>query len=348
MGKLKYILLISVLIASVVFSVGKYYYFINVWKYQGDPVVFDIRPGESFSSINNRLAKQRLIAKPKVFHRYAQLKGLMSKFKAGRYEIKPNSNMLDILNIFVGGNSITISVTIPEGKNIYEIAEILEKKSITSKQKFLVWAKNPSFAKLLNIPGNTVEGYLFPETYRFSPQSDPKVIIKVMVHLFNKKTKHLDFLSNSLALDKRQVVILASIIEKETGAASERGTVAGVFANRLKRKMRLQSDPTTIYGIFETFNGNLKRRHLRQKTPYNTYKINGLPLGPISSPGLKSLEAALSPSKHNYLYFVSRNDGTHIFSKSYKEHLKAVNKYQKDRRNRQGKSWRNLKKSQNR
>ena len=107
--------------------------------------------------------------------------------------------------------------------------------------------------------------------------------------------------------------------------------------------MRLQSDPTTIYGIFENFNGNLRKKHLLQKTPYNTYKINGLPIGPISNPGIESIKAVLSPKEHNYLYFVSRNDGIHVFSKSYRDHLKAVNKYQKDRRMREGKSWRDLK-----
>ena len=154
--------------------------------------------------------------------------------------------------------------------------------------------------------------------------------------------KRLDF--SRAALDLHSIVILASIVEKETGAKQERPTIAGVFHNRLKKRMRLQSDPTTIYGMYENYRGNLRKEHLLKKTPYNTYKISGLPKGPISNPGIKSIEAALSPTNHSYLYFVSKNDGTHIFTKTYKDHLKAVKKWQLTRRNRVGKSWRDLKK----
>ena len=343
MLKSKWLLLLGILFLVVLMAGGKTYYSIRYWKYSGPDVVFDIRQGETFASINARLKKQNLISDSRIFHRYSQINGLMRKFQAGQYEIRSQSNMLDILDTFIKGNSITISVTIPEGKNIYEIAEILDRQSVTSKKDFLRMVKSLSFARSLNIPGNTLEGYLYPETYRFTPRSSAESVIRAMVGIFKQRTQDIDFSRAPQNLTPHQVIILASIVEKETGASRERATIAGVFVNRLRNKMRLQSDPTTIYGIFENFNGNLRKKHLLQKTPYNTYKINGLPIGPISNPGIESIRAVLSPAEHKYLYFVSRNDGIHVFSKSYRDHLKAVNKYQKDRRMRQGKSWRDLK-----
>ena len=198
-------------------------------------------------------------------------------------------------------------------------------------------------AAKLEIPALKLEGYLYPNTYDFNENTPAESVIKTMVREFHKKTQELDFSKSPSSLSKHEVVILASIVEKETGAKRERPIIAGVFHNRLKKKIRLQSDPTTIYGIFENFNGNLRKIHLQQKTPYNTYRINGLPHGPISNPGIDSIKAVLRPTKHNYLYFVSKNDGTHVFSSTYKEHLSAVTKHQKNRRNRMGKSWRNLK-----
>jgi UPF0755 protein len=144
-------------------------------------------------------------------------------------------------------------------------------------------------------------------------------------------------------LSPHEVIILASIVEKETGAKWERPTIAGVYLNRLKKKMRLQADPTTIYGIWESYNGNLKRKHLLQKTAYNTYKMSGLPLGPIANPSLAAIKAVLAPKVHKFLYFVSKNDGTHVFTPTYKKHQEAVDYWQRNKRNRKGKSWRDLK-----
>ena len=163
-----------------------------------------------------------------------------------------------------------------------------------------------------------------------------------MVNEFFKRTKTLDFTHPKLT--KHELITLASIVEKETGRAIERPRIAGVFFNRLRKRMRIQSDPTTIYGIWENFNGNLRKKHLLAKTPYNTYKISGLPIGPIANPGLKAIEAVLHPESHKFLYFVSKNDGTHVFSKNLIDHNKAVNFWQKNSRNRKGRSWRQQKK----
>jgi len=320
------------------------YYMIGVWQYQGKDIVFEVHPGEGFSKINGRLSHQDLISSAKFFHRYAQINGLMSKFKAGKFEIKSGSNMLDVFQILISGQSITTSVTVPEGKNLFQIAGIMKQdKIIDSSNSFTQLAKDPIFTKKLRIPATRVEGYLYPETYKFTPGSTSKNIIRNMVNVFNEKTKNLDFSKAPLGLSKHQVIILASVVEKETGAAIERPMIAGVFINRLKKKMRLQSDPTTIYGIWEHFNGNLRKKDLLEKTPYNTYKISGLPAGPISNPGIRSIKAVLSPAQHNYLYFVSQNDGTHLFSETYSKHRKAVEKFQKNHRARRGKSWRDLK-----
>lgn len=320
------------------------YYMMAIWTYQGEPVVFEVNQGEGFSKINGKLHSQGLIANPKIFHRYAQINGLMTKFKAGRFEIKPNSNMLDVFDTLLHGQSLTDSVTIPEGKNLFEIASILKANNIIeSESEFIRLAKSEAFAKELGIPAERVEGYLYPETYKFTPNSPEEQVIKTMVDVFNKQTESLDFSNAPLGLSKHEVIILASVVEKETGASFERPMIAGVFLNRLKKRMRLQSDPTTIYGIYESFNGNLRKKHLLEKTPYNTYKIPALPKGPISNPGISSLKAVLDPKEHNFLYFVSQNDGTHIFSETYKKHRDAVERFQKNWRARKGKSWRDLK-----
>ena len=250
--------------------------------------------------------------------------------------------MTNVLTLLLAGKGSDISVTIPEGKNLYEIAEILESRgAIIDPNRFIDLAKNKSLVSALGIPAETVEGYLYPDTYRFTKESDPEDVIRKMVKTFFVKVSSIDFKKSNFL--PHEVITLASIVEKETGAKFERPLIAGVFHNRLKKKMRLQSDPTTIYGIYEKFDGNLRKADLQKKTPYNTYRINGLPKGPISNPGLESIRAVLKPKKHSFLYFVSQNDGTHVFTKTYKEHLAAVRKWQLNRKNRRGKSWRDLK-----
>jgi len=224
---------------------------------------------------------------------------------------------------------------------MYEIAKLFESSGITSAEAFLEAVQHPDLISKLSIEATSLEGYLFPETYRFAPNTPAKTVAKSMIDLFNERTKDLDF--NHPFLNKHQVIVLASVVEKETGAKFERPTIAGVFTNRLKKRMRLQSDPTTIYGIWSRYKGNIRRADLLELTPYNTYKIPALPKGPISNPSLEAIKAVLDPEEHNYLYFVSKNDGTHVFSKTYKDHNKAVEDFQKNTRARKGKSWRDLK-----
>ncbi len=309
-----------------------------VWSYQGPDAEFQIKPNENFSSINGRLKNEHFIKSSRLFHRYCQYKNVMTKFKTGRFTIKHNSTMLDVFNILMNERSQASFFTVPEGKNMYEIGKMLEAGGITKYEDFITETKDQSFLKELGIEGETAEGYLYPNSYDFAANEPAKLVIKQMVKEYFKKISEVDYSKTNLS--PRQVLILASIVEKETGDKSERPMIAGVFLNRLKIKMRLQSDPTTVYGIFEHYNGNITKKDLLTPTDYNTYTRSALPIGPISNPGIESIKAVINPTDHKYLYFVSQNDGTHIFSESYKQHLEAVNKWQKNPKNREGRSWR--------
>lgn len=323
---------------------GFYANYLFTSAYKGPTKEFTIDRGEAFSSINYRLKKDDLISSSRIFHYYSKYTDSMTTFRPGTYEIKAGMKIRDIINSFQKGPINLVDITIPEGKNLYEIANIVEQGGVCKSKNFIELAKDREFIQSLDIPGPNVEGYLYPETYKFNKNIGCSVVIKTMVSIFRQKTSNIDFTVSNLS--PHEVVILASIVEKETGAGHERPIIAGVFLNRLKKRMRLQSDPTTIYGIYENFDGNLRKKHLLEKTPYNTYKIPALPIGPISNPGIEAINAVLSPEKHNYLYFVSKNDGTHIFTKNYKDHLKAVKTWQQTRKNRVGKSWRDLNKDE--
>ena len=298
-------------------------------------VVIEIAPGSSFTAISKKLEKSGAVANERMFYLYAKMRGVQSKAKAGEYMIEPSMSVDEILDVLVKGSVINHRITIPEGYNLYQIADLLDEKKITNKQDFIKKAKDKKLMSKLKVKGVSFEGYLYPETYFFYKGMNTEEVIRQMVERFHsifaddlrKKSKKMGF-------TLEEVVTLASIIEKETGRPEERPLISAAFHNRLKKKMRLQSDPTTIYGIIETFDGNLRKKDLLQKTPYNTYKISGLPLGPIANPGIESIKAVLNPADVDYIFFVSKNNGSHIFSETYKEHKKNVWKYQKNRKGR--------------
>ena len=186
------------------------------------------------------------------------------------------------------------------------------------------------FAASHNIDGPSTEGYLFPDTYVLSKGMGARQILDLMINRFWQVFNSL-VQGRDLPMSIREIVTLASIVEKETGLAEERPVIASVFLNRLKKRMRLESDPTVIYDL-KDFDGNLTKKHLQAPSPYNTYRHLGLPPGPIANPGRASLEAVLKPAQTSYLYFVSKNDGSHFFSSTLKEHNRAVVRYQKRRR----------------
>jgi len=297
-------------------------------KFTTKTVAFQILPGQSFKRISDNLHHHNLITSPAKFKIIARVNDHDRNIVAGDYALSPAMTPLQILKKLSDGIVKLHRLSIPEGYTIVQIAEKVEAAGFCDRQTFIRTATDKTVAIKLGIEAQTCEGFLFPDTYYFSGDVSPGQIISAMVERFNhvflpewKKQ------ANAMGFSVLEMVTLASIIEKETGVADERPTISSVFHNRLKRKMRLASDPTVIYGIPD-FDGNITRKHLTTPTPYNTYIIKGLPPGPIASPGAASLHAALFPADTEYLYFVARPDRTHYFSKTLKEHNQAVRKYQ--------------------
>ena len=336
-------LVISVVVVGLLIlgSVGGYIGYLYNQTYQGPDAAFVVENGDAFGKINQRLFNQNLIADKRFFHYLAKYKNVMTKFRAGSYTIVRGSSMASVLDTLVYGQPNLTSITIPEGKNMYEIAKLLGAAGICGEKEFLEVAQHPDFISQLKITAPTLEGYLYPETYRFAPNTPAKTVAKTMIDLFNRRTENVNF--DHPFLNKHQVIILASMVEKETGAKVERPAIAGVFTNRLKKRMRLESDPTTIYGIWSRYNGNIRKADLLELTPYKTYKIPALPYGPISNPSMAAIQAVLHPEVHEYIFFVSKNDGTHVFTRTYQEHVQAVDNFQRNTKARAGKSWRDLK-----
>ncbi|UCD90615.1 MAG: endolytic transglycosylase MltG [Desulfobacterales bacterium] len=287
-----------------------------------------INPGQGFNSFSEYLYQKRIIEHPFKFRLLARMKRYETKIKAGEYLLSSAMTPEKILDIIVHGKVYFYRLTVPEGYNLRQVARVVETSGFGSREDFLQVATNADFVRRLGIEAETFEGYLFPDTYLFPKGETLEKIISTMVKRFWSAFKP-EWKRRAEALDFsiHEVVTLASIIEKEVGAARERPIISSVFHNRLKRNMRLQSDPTVIYGI-KNFDGNINRKHLAQPTPYNTYTIIGLPPGPIANAGTDSLEAALYPADTKYLYFVSKKDTTHQFSTNLKDHNNAVRKYQ--------------------
>jgi peptidoglycan lytic transglycosylase G len=287
-----------------------------------------IRSGQGFKALSAMLYNQGLILHPFKFRLFARIHGYDKHIKAGEYMLSDAMTPEKMLRIMVEGKVLLHRLTIPEGYNLTQVARAVEDAGFGTEADFFKTATDPEFVHSLGIDARTFEGYLFPDTYYFAIDATPKDIIRAMIKRFSEVfTAKWRDRADAVGMTIHQVITLASIIEKETGVAEERPVISSVFHNRLKRKMRLESDPTVIYGI-EDYNGNITRKDLKSPTPYNTYTVRGLPPGPISNCGVKAIEAALYPAHTKYLYFVSKKDGTHYFSTNFKEHERAVRKYQ--------------------
>ncbi len=293
-----------------------------------DPVKFSVEPGQSLSAISQALEDKGVIENSTMFDILARFSNAARDIKAGEYTVSGPKSPRQILDTLKEGKVNLYRLTVPEGLTVEETAALVEVAGFGAKENFVRLARDKTFAASLGIEAGSLEGYLFPETYFFRKNASRKTIIKKMTdHFKTVFTPDWEKRALSMGFTVHETVTLASIIEKETGAAAERALISSVFHNRLDRGMRLESDPTVIYGI-DNFDGNLTRKHLQTKTPYNTYTSAGLPAGPIASPGKMALKAALYPADTDYLFFVSKNDTTHKFSKTMAEHNRAVQKYQ--------------------
>ncbi len=315
-----------------------------------EQIVFEVPQGRSFHQIANQLQEKGVILSSFKMRLVARITGLDGKVKRGEYRLNRAMTPQEVLSVLISGKSIQYPVTFPEGSNIFEMAAILEQKGLFKAEDFLKACRSKDVIReLLGIEVSSLEGYLYPETYKITKYTTLNELLVTMVGNFKQvysllENQHPDRMQ---MFARHEMVTLASMVEKETGAPEERPTIASVFYNRIHKSMKLQSDPTIIYGIWADtgkYKKNISRDDIDRPNRYNTYTVPKLPFGPIANPGREALEAVMKPAKTDWLFFVSRNDGTHIFTRTYEEHLKAVKSFQLDPAAREGKSWRDLKK----
>lgn len=319
------VIIIFVLLAGL-------YYAVSPIDHRNEIVTVDIPRGTSFLRSVDLLENAGLIKNKYLFYALVIARNAQGNIRAGEYELSTSMSPMEIIDKLVKGDIKFYRVTIPEDFTLREIAVRLAFYRLVDEKLFLSLAKDTKLLAELDIEGRSVEGYLYPETYNFDKSMGPRAIIEEMVTQFRKRfTPAMEKRAKELGLTTHQVVTLASLIGKETGHEEEKPQVSAVFHNRLKKRMRLQSDPTAVYDL-KSITRVIKRKHLQRNTPYNTYVISGLPPGPIANPAIDSLQAALYPASVNYLYFVSNNDGSHNFSSSLSAHNRAVLKYQIDRK----------------
>jgi UPF0755 protein len=291
-------------------------------------VVVSVPPGAPFRSIAEQLARAGLLRHPRILGAWARYQGVDRRVRSGDYRIESAMSPLQILEMLQSPSTALHRVTIPEGYTARQIAALLERAGFGGRDLFQCTMRDAALLRELELPATGVEGYLFPDTYDFTWSMEPDTIIRAMVARYRERAQGLVDSRIAAGLAEAEMVILASVIEKETGRADERALISGVFHNRLRLGMPLQSDPTVIYGIGRSSH-RLSRNDLLNPSRYNTYLYAGLPPGPIANPGLAALEAAVAPEPTRALYFVSRNDGSHEFSETLSEHNRAVHRYQR-------------------
>ena len=288
-----------------------------------------IPDGSTFQFVALLLERERLIKSRSAFVLLGKSQSADRKVHAGEYELNPGMTPAEILSKLLNGQVLLHPLTIPEGLTIAQIADLVSQQGLTDRAEFLRLAKDRAFIASLGIQAETLEGYLYPDTYKFPRAVKAREVLVAMVERLRQVVgPDLVARMQELKMTMHEVLTLASVIEKETGSGGERPEISAVFHNRLKKRIPLQSDPTVIYGL-PAFDGNLHKKDLSSPSPYNTYRVQGLPPGPIANPGIQAIRATLYPSDSRSLYFVSRNDGTHHFSATLIEHNQAVEKYQK-------------------
>jgi UPF0755 protein len=309
-------------------------FFVLLINYSNTPIdnknmtiLVDIPTGSSFLKVTEILNQAGLIKSRFFFYSLAIKKNARRSIRAGEYEFNTSLTPSAMIDKLLRGEIKNYKVVIPEDLSLREIAVILGKDKLINKEDFFALAKNEDFLESLGIKADSIEGYLFPETYYLDRSMSTRQIMKIMVNQFWKEvTPEMIKQAGELKLDIHKLVTFASLIGKESGDDAEKPMISAVFHNRIRKKIRLQSDPTTVYDL-KDYNGKVLRSHLRRNSPYNTYIIKGLPPGPIANPGVASIKAVLYPAPVNYLYFVSKKDGTHYFSSSLDVHNQAINRY---------------------
>jgi UPF0755 protein len=292
-------------------------------------IVFDAELATSFQEIANNLERQGLIRNGFAFRTLARLQKKDTQIKAGEYELSASMKPQEILDKMVRGEMLQRRATIKEGMTLLDIGRALQDAGIIDAQSFYLAATDTDFAAAQGVKASSFEGYLFPDTYNFRRKTPARKIVATMLEQLQKRwPPEWAQRATILEMTLHQVLTLASIIEKESGNFEEQPVISSVFHNRLRKGMRLQADPTVIYGI-KNFDGNITRRDLMTHTPYNTYMIDGLPPGPIANPGVNAIKAALYPADTNFLYFVGDGQGKHVFSETLYQHNNAVNQYQR-------------------
>lgn len=305
---------------------------------QNQPSIVYIPPGTGLTGIQDILVQEEVMDDDIRFPLLARITGTAARLKAGEYSLRGDITPLALLEKLAKGDIYYRSVTIPEGATLARIGELLHDRLGYDLGEFMGLVHEKEFIASLDLTFPSLEGYLFPDTYYITRGQSMKEVVAMMVDRFRKIYAELVAEAGPdnprlEELSSHEIVILASIVEKETGFAAERPLIAAVFLNRLKKRMRLQADPTVIYGLPD-FDGNLTKKDLRTPTPYNTYTRPGLPAGPIANPGKESLRAVLNPADVPYLYFVAGENGSHYFSITLREHNRAVYRYQKKRESR--------------
>jgi UPF0755 protein len=281
-----------------------------------------VAPGEPFRTTTARLQAAGVVRHAWVLRLWGRWQRLDRLVRSGDYRFDQPLSPIEVLALLRSPTAALHRVTIPEGSTLDHVAALLADAGFGAADQFLCVARDPSFLLSMDVPASGLEGYLFPDTYAFAWSTPPERILTAMVERFREQTAALQALRLDAGMSEEGMVVLASVIEKETGVAEERALVSAVFHNRLQLGMPLQSDPTAIYG--RDIHGSPTAADMAVDTPYNTYLHPGLPPGPICNPGLASMRAALAPAKVPYLYFVARKDGSHAFSRTLEEHNRAV------------------------
>ncbi len=351
----------SIICVTLIFSGLIWRYAITPGPLETDEKIVNIPPHSSFQQIQKILVHASAINDDLRFTILARYIDAAKHLQAGEYRFAAHITPYNLLQQLRYGKTISRTLMIAEGSNIFQVAQIIEKSGLANEKTILALCHDPKFIKALGLNTASLEGYLFPDTYFFKKATKPHAILTIMVRHYQDvydqecrdrpmdKTLEIECNTNThsndpptipinsapkqkrpLILNARQALILASMIEKETGIPAERPIIAQVFINRLNKKMRLQSDPTVIYGL-QKFGIPLTRSDLKTPSPYNTYTLPGLPVGPICNPGRAAIAAVMQPTQSNYYYFVAQDKGHHHFSHTIAEHNRAVNRLRKKR-----------------